>query len=326
MIRPFLPAVDYPALAELLSAEGPATVTATELLERDAALPGTDEFLIDHRGRLTGHGRVRLVQPGPSGDLLAFATAWRAPWTPPGDLASLVVSAPGRAPAWLLPLYDGLERWARGAGASRMLGELPDGEGRSGHTRGTCPSDLTGLLLGRGYRVDAHVRSAVASIGAHLPAPQAPPGLHLDTLADTTAPEPERQLHHLYRETLRDNPGFADALPDFEPWRAEALDGPGGRPDWVFTAESMGRIVGATVVHAVSDPQACRIDYTGVLRPWRGRGLARALKLHAARHLAGHGVRTAHTEVEAGNVPMVAVNTALGYRWGPGHRRLVKEF
>ncbi|MFF8770895.1 GNAT family N-acetyltransferase [Kitasatospora sp. NPDC015120] len=326
MIRPFLPAVDYPALAELLSAEGPAAVTVAELRERDAALPGADALSTDPRGRLTGHGRVRLVQPGPSGDLLAYATAWRAPWTPPGDLASLAVSAPGRAPAWLLPLYDGLERWARGIGASRLLGEFPDEEAEPGSTHGTCRSDLTGLLLGRGYRVDAHVRSAVGPVGTHLPAPRVPPGLCLGTLAGTTAAEPERQLHHLYRETLRDNPGFADALPDFERWRAEALDGPGGRPDWVFTAESMGRIVGASVVHAVPDPRACRIDYTGVLRAWRGRGLARALKLHAARHLAGHGVRTAHTEVEAGNVPMVALNTALGYRWGPGHRRLVKEF
>ncbi|MFE7192368.1 GNAT family N-acetyltransferase [Kitasatospora sp. NPDC057541] len=326
MIRPFLPAVDYPALAELLSADGPAPVTATELRERDAALPDTDAFSTDHRGRLTGHGRVRLVHPGPSGDLLAFATAWRAPWTPPGDLASLTVSAPGRAPAWLLPLYDGLERWARGAGASRLLGEFPDGHGASGHSHGTCPSDLAALLLGRGYRMDAHIRSAVAAVGPHLPAPQAPPGMVLDTLATTTAPEPERQLHHLYRETLRDNPGFVDALPEFEQWRADALGAPGGRPDWVFTVECTGRIVGVTVVHAVPDPHACHIDYTGVLRAWRGRGLARALKLHAARHLAYHGVRTVRTEVEAGNVPMVAVNTALGYRWGPGHRRLVKEF
>ncbi|MER7703649.1 GNAT family N-acetyltransferase [Kitasatospora sp. NPDC097605] len=326
MIRPFRPAVDYPPLAELLSADRPEPVTVAELRERDAALPEADVFSTDHRGRLTGHGRVRLVQPGPSGDLLAFATAWRAPWTPPGDLASLAVSAPGRAPAWLLPLYEGLEQWARGAGASRLLGEFPDGYGEPGHNRGTCPSDVTALLLGRGYRVDAHIRSAVAALGPHLPAPQPPPGLHLATLATSVAPEPERQLHRLYRETLRDNPGFADALPDFEQWRAEALGGTDGRPDWVFTAECGERIVGATVVHPRPDPRACRIDYTGVLRPWRGRGLARALKLHAARHLAGHGVRTAHTEVEVGNVPMVAVNTALGYRWGPGHRRLVKEF
>ncbi|WP_043464790.1 GNAT family N-acetyltransferase [Kitasatospora sp. MBT66] len=326
MIRAFRPDTDYPALAELLSADGAGPpVTAAELRGRDAALPNLDRLATDRRGRLTGHGRVRLVQPGPTGDLLGYATAWRAPWTPPGDLASLVVSAPGRAPAWLLPLYDGLERWGREAGAGRLLGELPDGHDGSA-TAGRDPTaDLTGLLLGRGYRVDAHVRSASAPLGPHLPAPQPPPGLYLDTLATTLAPEPEQQLHHLYRETLRDNPGFADALPEFDGWRAEVLAGPGGRPDWVFTAECTGRIVGATVVHGTDDPTACHVHYTAVLRAWRGRGLARALKLHAARHLLGHGVRTAHTEVEAGNVPMVAVNAALGYRWGAGHRRLVKE-
>lgn len=92
----------------------------------------------------------------------------------------------------------------------------------------------------------------------------------------------------------------------------------------MFTAEAAGRIVGVTAVRETADPRVCHIDYTGVLRPWRGRGLARALKLHAAHHLAALGVRTAHTEVEASNAPMVAVNSALGYRWGPGHRRLVK--
>ncbi len=326
MIRPFRPETDYPALADLLTADGTEPpVSAAELRGRDAALPAEDRLTTDDRGRLTGHGRVRLVQPGPTGDLLAYATAWRAPWTPPGDLASFVVSAPGRAPAWLLPLHDGLEHWARQVGASRLLGELPDGHEEPETDGRDSASLLTGLLLGRGYRVDAHVRSATAALGRQPPAPRTPPGLALDTLATTVAPDPERQLHALYRETLRDNPGFADALPDFDRWRAETLATPGARPDWVFTAECADRIVGVTVVHATPDPQACHVDYTAVLRPWRGRGLARALKLHAARHLVGHGVLTVHTEVEVGNVPMVAVNTALGYRWGPGHRRMVKE-
>ncbi|MEV6973098.1 GNAT family N-acetyltransferase [Kitasatospora sp. NPDC093806] len=324
MIRPFQPATDYPALADLLSADAPTAVTADELRARDAELPPQDGLSTDHRGLLTGHGRIRLVQPGCGGDLLAFATAWRAPWTPPGDIASLAVSAPGRAPAWLLPLYDGLERWAREAGASRLLGELADGSGEAPGEPDNHPL-LAGLLLGRGYRVDAHLRTATAALDGPLPTPQPPPGVRFGSLATTLVPGPEQQLHQLYRETLRDNPGFADTLPGFDRWRAEALDGAGGRPDWVFTAECADRIVGVTAVRATPDPAACHVDYTGVLRSWRGRGLARALKLHAAHHLAGHGVLTAHTEVEAGNVPMVAVNSALGYRWGPGHRRLVKE-
>ncbi|MFD0272895.1 GNAT family N-acetyltransferase [Kitasatospora sp. NPDC127111] len=68
---------------------------------------------------------------------------------------------------------------------------------------------------------------------------------------------------------------------------------------------------------------ARHVGHTGVLRPWRGRGLARALKTHAAHRLVADGARTAHTEAEAANAAMVAVSSALGHRWGRGHHRLV---
>ncbi|MET9398048.1 GNAT family N-acetyltransferase [Kitasatospora sp. NPDC002965] len=358
VIRPFWPATDYPALAALLSSAGPEQVTAAELRAQDEVMPPVGSLATDPDGLLIGHGRIRLVDPGPSGGLLAFATAWRAPWTPPGDVASLVVGTPGRAPELLLPLLDGIEDWAHGAGARRLLGELPDhgesagaapdadgadahrsaggsggdgdGEGRdstddSGRSaRGGGHAGLLDLLIARGHRIDAHIRTATARLEPRTLAPPPPLGIDLRTLATSGAPQPARQLHRLYRETLSDNPGFADAVPGFERWHAEALSGQGCRPDWVFTAEAAGRIVGVTAVRETADPRVCHIDFTGVLRSWRGRGLARTLKLHAARHLASRGVRTACTEVEASNIPMIAVNSALGYEWGPGHRRLVK--
>ncbi|GAA2818942.1 GNAT family N-acetyltransferase [Kitasatospora sp. CM 4170] len=311
--RPFQPSVDYPPLARLLSAAGPKAVTPAELRAQDAQLPPTGSLFAGPDGLLTGFGRIRLVEPGPDGELAAFATAWRAPWTPPGDIASLVVGTKDLAPDRLLPLMDALERWARGAGARRLLGELAQGH-----------AELLRLAIARGHRIDAHIRTATARLDT-LPPAVPPPGIRLGTLATTSAPQPALQLYRLYRETLRDNPGFVDALPDFDHWYAEAVAGEGCRPDWMFTAECAGRIVGVSTARATRDPRTCHIDYTGVLRPWRGRGLARSLKLHAARRLAGHGVRTVHTEVEAGNAPMVAVNSALGYRWGPGHHRLVKQ-
>ncbi|MBP0448369.1 GNAT family N-acetyltransferase [Kitasatospora sp. RG8] len=311
--RPFQPSTDYPPLAGLLSATGARPVTAEELRAQDARLPPSGSLFSTSGGLLTGYGRIRLVTPGADGELLAFATAWRAPWTPPGDVASLIVGSAGLATARLLPLADALEQWARGAGARRLLGELPDDR-----------ADLLRLLVARGHRIDAHVRSASARLGA-LPPAAPPPGIRFGTLAATSAPRPALQLYQLYRETLDDNPGFVDALPDFDRWYAEVVAGDGCRPDWVFTAEFAGRIVGVNAVRATDDQLTCHIDYTGVVRPWRSRGLARALKLHAAHRLAAHGVRTARTEVEAGNLPMIAVNTALGYRWETGHHRLVKD-
>jgi RimJ/RimL family protein N-acetyltransferase len=57
---------------------------------------------------------------------------------------------------------------------------------------------------------------------------------------------------------------------------------------------------------------------------WRGRGLARALKLRAARELAASGIRRLETDVDDSNAPMLAVNDALGYVVEAGHWRLIK--
>ncbi|MFF1905602.1 GNAT family N-acetyltransferase [Kitasatospora sp. NPDC058218] len=311
--RPFLPSVDYPPLARLLSATELRPVTPAALRAQDAELPSHGSLYAAPGKPVTGFGRIRLVAADPDGELLAYATAWRAPWTPPGDIASLVVGSAGLPPERLLPLTDALEGWARGAGARRLLGELPDD--------GTA---LLRLLTARGHQVDAHVRTATARLDALRPATP-PPGIRFGTLATTAAPQPALQLYRLYRETLPDNPGFADALPDFDRWYAEAVTGEGCRPDWVFTAECAGRIVGVSAARTTDDPHTCHVDYTGVLRPWRRRGLARALKTFAAHRLAAHRVRTARTEVEAANSPMIAVNSTLGYQWGPGHYRLIKE-
>ncbi|MFJ9950412.1 GNAT family N-acetyltransferase [Kitasatospora sp. NPDC091207] len=311
--RPFQPSVDYPPLARLLSATGARPVTPAALRAQDAELPAQGSLFAGPGGALTGFGRIRLVAPGADDELLAYATAWRAPWTPPGDVASRVVGSAGLPPERLLPLTDVLESWARGAGARRLLGELPD-----------TGKPFLRLLTARGHRIDAHVRTATATLDALRPATP-PPGIRFATLATTTAPQPALQLYRLYRETLSDTPDFTDALPDYDRWYAEAVAGEGCRPDWVFTAECAGRIVGVSAARTTGDPHICRIDYTGVLRPWRRRGLARALKTFAAHRLTTHRVRTARTEISAANRPMIAVNTALGYRWGPGHYRLVKD-
>ncbi|MFJ9444481.1 GNAT family N-acetyltransferase [Kitasatospora sp. NPDC101235] len=180
------------------------------------------------------------------------------------------------------------------------------------------------VLRRRGHAVDAHLVSATARLTPALPAPADIDGIAVTTLATTRAPQAERQLYRLQGDTVADNPGFADRLPDFDTWRAEALGGEGFRAHWVLLAEHGRRIVAVTAVRATPDPHTGHVDHTAVERPWRGRGLARALKLHAARRLFDDGLRLLHTEVEAANAPMLAVNAALGYRPGPGHHRTVK--
>lgn len=213
-------------------------------------------------------------------------------------------------------LAEELAGWARTAGAKRLLGELADSE----------PARLE-QLSDHGWRVDAHIRTATAELtGSSHPRPPAIEGIAFTTVTTSTVPNPLEQLYDLYRETLRDNPGFIDELPGFDAWRAETLEGPHSKPEWVFTAEHRGQIVGVTAVEATDDPHNAYVDYTGVVKAWRGRGLARALKVGAAAQLAASGIRRLETEVDASNTPMLAVNTSLGYLLGPGHYRMVTTF
>ncbi len=54
--------------------------------------------------------------------------------------------------------------------------------------------------------------------------------------------------------------------------------------------------------------------YTGSLRAYKGRGLARLAKLAVMRRLAEVGVELVLTENDATNAPMLAINDRLGYR------------
>jgi len=51
-----------------------------------------------------------------------------------------------------------------------------------------------------------------------------------------------------------------------------------------------------------------------VLRGWRGRGIATALKLTTLAVAAEHGIRQIYTWTQTGNEDMRALNERLGYR------------
>ena len=58
--------------------------------------------------------------------------------------------------------------------------------------------------------------------------------------------------------------------------------------------------------------------FTGVLREYRGRGLARALKVLATEEARQQGRRWISTMNNARNTAMLAINSSLGYERQPG--------
>lgn len=104
-------------------------------------------------------------------------------------------------------------------------------------------------------------------------------------------------------------PFAAMPLDDWMPqyWRNPLLTHEGS-----FAVLHDGRPVTIAVLRVEGD--RAMNDMTGTLLPFRGRGLARLVKLTQLEWAARNGIASVVTENDETNVPMLAVNTRLGYR------------
>ena len=82
---------------------------------------------------------------------------------------------------------------------------------------------------------------------------------------------------------------------------------------WQF-AMADNELIGLTGLRpSKGEPTAAGISLTGVVRTYRRRGVARALKVQSARMAQGRGIHRIVTENESAN-PMLALNLSLGFR------------
>ena len=90
--------------------------------------------------------------------------------------------------------------------------------------------------------------------------------------------------------------------------------------DWLAWPEGMfvglvdDEVVGCAGLERDDDePMRAENALTAVLRGWRGRGIATALKQTALAFAAANGVRHIYTWTQTGNEGMRALNERLGY-------------
>jgi RimJ/RimL family protein N-acetyltransferase len=114
-------------------------------------------------------------------------------------------------------------------------------------------------------------------------------------------------------DSARDPEGEPDRVRE----RLRRLRDRGGLHDLVVARAPDGAVAGFTEItlRDAADATAAQ-GLTGVLPERRGRGLANALKAAMVRHLAEArpGVTAIETTNADGNAPIVAINTALGFR------------
>jgi len=137
-----------------------------------------------------------------------------------------------------------------------------------------------------------------------------------------------RARDELYRSMLpiwRDMPhephvGWQDPSP--QTFARSIFERPTVLLDGFFVAREGERIVGLSYLARRPDGDA-EVGDTGVLREYRRRGIARALKLTVTRYAVEHGIGRVHTDNRSDNAGMLAINRELGFV--PGEQIVIFE-
>jgi GNAT superfamily N-acetyltransferase len=309
-LRPLEPETDLPRLAELTTLLTPEQVTAEMLEEAE-------------RHRPEGGIRRRVVAVDEAGQIAGFGQAGRPPWARPGLF-------------WLRVLVDpGMRRRGIGATLYRALLEFTGeqkGSTLAGVVRDDSPDSLR-FAEQRGFRIDRHVFGSTLDPAAFdesrfagtVDAVQAA-GIRFFSFADLEGTlEQQRALYDLNTLTALDVPGSEpDGIRPFEQFRKEVFDAFWFRPDGQIIAADGDRWVGLAALGEIA-PGVMYNMMTGVVREYRGRKIALALKLLGIAFARRRGATLIRTNNDSLNQPMLAINRKLGYQPGSGWYRLLKE-
>jgi GNAT superfamily N-acetyltransferase len=199
-------------------------------------------------------------------------------------------------------LYAEISRRARTLGKTELESTTP-------------AEDVASLdfLRRRGFR--EVTRSQQASLDlAEAPA-TAPNPAAVEVVPLGDRPELEAGMYDVAREAFPDIP-VAEPIDvgSLDEWRAEELAV--ARRDLTAVALAGDEVVGYSTLGDFGDGTALHL-MTGVKRSWRGRGVARALKLAQIEAARRAGLRTLVAYNDATNAPMQRLNVALGYRLHP---------
>lgn len=146
-------------------------------------------------------------------------------------------------------------------------------------------------------------------------------GVTITTLADEMARDPHclgavYQAHcALDVGAPRDDPELPS--PDqttLDEFVAKLVQHPRALPDAFFLAKLGDFYVGLSMLmRSDGDPSLLRQELTGVLEPYRGRGIATALKLRTIAYAQRGGYRRIRTFNSSKNDAMLAINQKLGF-------------
>jgi GNAT superfamily N-acetyltransferase len=218
----------------------------------------------------------------------------------------------GRSDLGHAGLHPRVLPWARrrGVGTALLLALAQRAVELGFQEAGTNVDDAGSLVFAERFgccEVDRQVEQ-VREIG-NEPAPVVPNGIEIVAVA--SRPELWREAYDpLALQAFDDMALDRPLLASLEQWERDWLSW----PDGMFLALAGGKVVGCAGLERDADhPERAENALTAVLREWRGRGIASALKRTSLAFAAANGVREVYTWTQQGNADMRRLNEHLGY-------------
>jgi len=174
------------------------------------------------------------------------------------------------------------------------------------------------LDLGRhGERLVAEAQTAQAKAQGD--------GIEMMTLAEWPDPDSRRKLHALAELTRRDIPtSYPVPRQSYEDF-VERMKTPDRRQERVWVAADKGNPVAFSFLRFPPVRGQVWTGYTCTHPAYRGRGLARGIKLQTLAQAAKLGIPAVLTDNDSENAPMLHINETLGYDERRGFISFVKR-
>jgi GNAT superfamily N-acetyltransferase len=261
----------------------------------------------------TPPGRIsrRRVAVGEQGELVGYSLLEHQTWDAAGLFYIwIVVEAACRHQGIGARLYQDAVHLARELGAERLKSEVREGDQAS-----------LEFAARRGFQLTRHQFESVLDLDTFDEAP------YLEHLARLKAegisffplsayPDYElgcRKLYEVNYETALDTPGVENSWMPLEEFLQYVCKADWFNPEGQWIAAAGDEWIGLGAVRLIPEEQSAYNLMTGVRRPYTGRKIAQALKIHGIRYAAAHGAHTIRTHNASTNAPMLAINRKMGY-------------
>lgn len=284
---------DLDALVSLIKDVSPDNSTSVEDIRwADATYPGTGRWLAEQEGRVLGAATIgRIWMRDPEYDGL-----WASIDVRPGARRRGIGGA----------LYDAISTHARAAGKHALHIE----------TRADQADGLA-FLSSRGFREIERAKVVALDLrGRERPAVASPDGVSIVTLA--ARQDLVEGIFQVAEDSFRDIPSVDEPMRvgTLEEFRARDVDRPGIPAEGFAVAvdDATGGVIGyASLIFQPGSSTRAYHDMTAVVRAWRGRGVARALKRATIAWAITSGLESLETGNDVANAPMRALNAELGF-------------